>query len=58
MNEGHIRVEALIGGKKLALETGEVARQAAGAVIATLEETMVFAAIVVGPEKADVDFFP
>ncbi len=58
MSNGHVRVEAVIGGKKLVLETGEVARQAAGAVVASLDETMVFAAVVVGPEKAGTDFFP
>jgi polyribonucleotide nucleotidyltransferase len=58
MSKGHVRVEAVIGGKKLALETGEVARQAAGSVVASIDETMVFAAVVVGPEKRDSDFFP
>ena len=58
MNTEPVRIEAEVGGKKLVLETGEVARQAAGSVIATLGDTMVFAAVVIGPEKADLDFFP
>ncbi len=47
------------GGKKLILETGKVARQADGAVIATMGETVVIATVVgakrVNPET---DYFP
>jgi polyribonucleotide nucleotidyltransferase len=40
------RVELDWGGRKLTLETGRVARQADGAVLATYGETTVLAAVV------------
>ena len=47
------------GGRKLVLETGKVARQATGAVVATYGETVVVATVVAAKEvKADQDFFP
>ncbi len=47
------------GGRKLILETGKIARQATGAVIATYGETVVQATVVAAKEaKADQDFFP
>jgi polyribonucleotide nucleotidyltransferase len=53
------RVEReLSGGLVLALETGQVARQAHGAVIATLGGTRCFAAVSVGNAREDQDFFP
>jgi polyribonucleotide nucleotidyltransferase len=52
------RVEAMVGGQRLILETGQVARQAHGAVICTLGGTMTFAAIAVGSAKEEQDFFP
>jgi polyribonucleotide nucleotidyltransferase len=58
MNSKHVRVETEIGGLPLILETGQVARQAHGAVIATLGGTMTFAAIAVGSAREDQDFFP
>jgi polyribonucleotide nucleotidyltransferase len=51
-------VEATVGGVRLVLQTGQVARQAHGAVIATLGGTMCFAAACVGPQRDDIDFFP
>ena len=47
------------GGKKLILETGKVARQADGAVIATMGETVVIATVV-GAKKVnpETDYFP
>lgn len=46
-------------GRKLTLETGKVARQADGAVIATLGETKVFCAVVAEKKpKVGLDFFP
>ena len=46
-------------GRKLTLETGKVARQADGAVVATYGETTVLASVVSAKEpKAGVDFFP
>jgi polyribonucleotide nucleotidyltransferase len=58
MNSKHVRVETEIGGIPLILETGQVARQAHGSVIATLGGTMAFAAISVGAAREDQDFFP
>ena len=42
------------GGKKLILETGKVARQADGAIIATWGETVVIATVV-GAKKANIN---
>jgi polyribonucleotide nucleotidyltransferase len=47
------------GGRKLVLETGKVARQADGAVVATYGETVVLATVVGETEpKVGIDFFP
>ena len=47
------------GGRKLVLETGKMARQATGAVVATYGETEVIATVVAAKEvKEDQDFFP
>src|ERR1700686_2826916 len=46
-------------GRKLVLETGKVARQADGAVVATYGETIVLATVVSAKEpKAGIDFLP
>jgi len=58
MSMNPTRVEATIAGKKLTLETGQVARQAGGAVIATLGDTRCFAAATAGNARDDIDFFP
>ena len=50
------RKEMEWGGRKLVLETGKMARQATGAVVATYGETEVIATVV--EAKADQDFFP
>ncbi|MHC5085438.1 MAG: polyribonucleotide nucleotidyltransferase [Planctomycetota bacterium] len=53
------KVEKEIGGKLLSLETGRIARQAHGAVIAQMGETMVLAAAVTAPPRfEDIDYFP
>jgi polyribonucleotide nucleotidyltransferase len=51
--------EIEVGGKKIILETGKIARQADGAVIATCGETVVIASVV-GAKKVDpdTDYFP
>lgn len=55
----HHKVELNWGGQPLTLETGKMARQADGAVVATLGETVVLATVVSAKEaKAGVDFFP
>ena len=47
------------GGKKLVLETGRIARQADGAVLATLGETTVLATVVSAKApRAGIDFLP
>ncbi|MEC9167730.1 MAG: polyribonucleotide nucleotidyltransferase, partial [Pseudomonadota bacterium] len=47
------------GGRKLVLETGKVARQAAGAVVATLGETTVLCTVVGAKSPREgIDFFP
>ncbi|SFO38965.1 polyribonucleotide nucleotidyltransferase [Cohaesibacter marisflavi] len=47
------------GGQKLVLETGQVARQADGAVLASLGETTVLATVVSAKQpKPGLDFFP
>ena len=47
------------GGKKLTIETGRIARQAHGSVIATYGGTSVLATVVADrEEKKDIDFFP
>ncbi len=58
MNTKHVRVECQVGGKTLSLETGQVARQAHGAVIARMGDTMVFCAVSTAPGRDDMDFFP
>jgi len=56
--ENH-KVELDWGGQPLTLETGKVARQADGAVIATLGETVVLATAVSARDpKPGIDFFP
>ena len=51
--------EIQIDGKKLTLETGKIARQADGAIIATLGETVVIATAVGAKKVAeDQDYFP
>ena len=53
------RVELDWGGRKLTLETGKVARQADGAVIATYGETTVIATAVAAKQpKPGIDFLP
>lgn len=53
------KVEIDLGGKTLSLETGRVARQADGAVIATLGETVVLCAVTAARSvKEGQDFFP
>ncbi len=51
--------EVEVAGKKISLETGKVARQADGSIIATCGETVVLATVV-GAKKVnpDMDYFP
>ncbi|MBN2138599.1 MAG: polyribonucleotide nucleotidyltransferase [Sedimentisphaerales bacterium] len=53
------KVEREIGGRKLTIETGKIARQAHGAVMVQYGETVVLVAVVTAPPRFDdVDFFP
>ncbi len=54
-----VKKEIEISGKKISIETGKIARQADGAIIAQCGETVVMATVV-GAKKVnpDVDYFP
>ena len=54
----YARVEREIGGRKLVLETGKMARQSDGAVVATYGETIVFCAVNTTNPREGIDFFP
>ena len=55
----HQKQEIEWGGRTLVLETGKIARQADGAVLATYGETTVLATVVSEKEpKPGLDFFP
>src|SRR4051812_5003368 len=55
----HHKVEIEWGGRPLILETGKIARQADGAVLATYGETKVLATVVsIKEPKPGLDFFP
>jgi polyribonucleotide nucleotidyltransferase len=51
-------VEAEIGGRTLKLETGKIAKQAAGAVMLTYGESVLLATVVSGKPREGIDFFP
>ncbi len=48
----------LLNGKKITLETGEIARQADGAVVVTYGDTTVLATVTTQENKAKFDYFP
>ena len=51
-------VEREFAGRKLSLTTGQIAKQAAGAVLVQFGETVVFVAAQDGPSRPGTDFFP
>ncbi|MCR4415568.1 MAG: polyribonucleotide nucleotidyltransferase, partial [Thermoguttaceae bacterium] len=53
-----VRVEKRIGAQTLWIETGELARQAAGSCLVGYGETVVLCAATVGPPRPGIDFFP
>jgi polyribonucleotide nucleotidyltransferase len=53
-----VTVECELGGQKLSMTTGEMARQAAGSVLVQYGETVVFTAAQDGPGRDGIDFFP
>src|SRR6266404_8464946 len=53
-----VTVERNIGGKRLILETGRLAKQASGAVVVRVGEMMTLVAAVGAPGREGLDFFP
>ncbi len=51
-------VEREIGGRKLSIETGKIAKQASGAVIVRYGETTILATVVTSKPRPGIDFFP
>ncbi|MBI5431572.1 MAG: polyribonucleotide nucleotidyltransferase [Planctomycetes bacterium] len=58
MTSTYASVTREIAGHTITLETGQMARQALGSVIATVDGTKCFAAVCAGPGREDQDFFP
>jgi len=54
----HVTVSRDIGGRTLTIETGLLAKQAAGAALVRYGDTCVFAACVSDKPRAGIDFFP
>ena len=54
----HERVEMEIGGRTLSIETGKIAKQAAGAVLVQYGETVVLGTAVHAAPREGIDFFP
>ena len=52
------RVEKTFAGRKLVIETGRMAKQAAGSALVQFGDTMVLAAVTVSDTKSPLDFFP
>jgi polyribonucleotide nucleotidyltransferase len=53
-----VRVEKQIGKDVFSLETGQLAKQAAGAVLVQYGDTVVLSAAATGPPRPGIDFFP
>ena len=53
-----IVVERKIAGQTLRIETGKLAKQAAGSVLVSCGDTVVLAAALTGPPRPGIDFFP
>lgn len=53
-----VSVEREVAGRKLSLTTGEIAKQASGAILIQYGETVVLVAAQTGPAKPGQDFFP
>jgi len=52
------RVEKTFAGRKLVIETGRMAKQAAGSALVSFGDTMVLAAVTVSDNQSPLDFFP
>ena len=53
-----VSVEVTLGGKTISMETGRLAKQASGAVVVSLGDTMTLVATVAAPGREGLDFFP
>ncbi len=54
----HTIVERTIGGRNFRIETGRLAKQAAGAVLLSYGDTVVLSAVITGAPREGIDFFP
>src|SRR4029453_14018266 len=52
------RVEKTFAGRKLSIETGRMAKQAAGSALVQFGDTMVLAAVTVSDNQSPLPFFP
>ncbi|HEX6573831.1 MAG TPA: polyribonucleotide nucleotidyltransferase [Gemmatimonadaceae bacterium] len=52
------RIEREFAGRKLVIETGRMAKQAAGSALVQFGDTMVLAAVTVSEKESPLDFFP
>ncbi|HET9684883.1 MAG TPA: polyribonucleotide nucleotidyltransferase [Gemmatimonadaceae bacterium] len=52
------RIEKTFAGRRLVIETGRMAKQAAGSCLVTFGDTMVLAAVTVSENKSALPFFP
>jgi polyribonucleotide nucleotidyltransferase len=52
------RIERVFAGRKLTIETGRMAKQAAGSAVVQYGETMVLAAVTVSDTLSPLPFFP
>jgi len=54
----YLKIEESVGGVPVSLETGRIAKQAGGAVIARIGDTMMLATVCAGNVLENADFFP
>src|SRR5688500_20317855 len=52
------RIERTFAGRRLVIETGRMAKQAAGSAVVQFGETMVLAAVTVSDTESPLPFFP
>src|ERR1044071_1063130 len=52
------RIEKTFAGRRLVIETGRLAQQAAGSALVTFGDTMVLASVTVSDKQTPLDFFP
>ncbi|MFQ5592033.1 MAG: polyribonucleotide nucleotidyltransferase [Phycisphaerae bacterium] len=58
MSMGHHVVERTVAGRTLRIETGRLGKQAAGSAVVTYGDSVIMGAVVVGPPRPGIDFFP